>query len=133
MGCNSYYPCDDGGPSFHHQKLQRSAKLLLYVREKTGQKPEAWAVKEADNCYASDERSVTELCATLKAMDPKQRDALVYNARNKNSRDLADWWEEHQAADVEREREEAAERDRKKTSKKALAKLSKKEQKALGL
>ena len=128
MPCSSDYL----EPSHREKELQRAAKLLVYLRKKLGQKPEAWAVKEADNCYASDERSVTELCAALKAMEPKQRDAIVYNARDKNARDLADWWEEHQAADAAREKEETAERDRKKTKEQALTKLSKRERKALG-
>jgi len=129
MGCNSDYL----EPTYREKELQRAAKLLVYVREKLGQKPEAWVVKEADRIYAKDERSVTELCAALKAMDSKQLDALVYNARDKSARGLADWWEEHQAADAEREKQEVAEKDRKKTAKQALTKLSKKEREALGL
>ena len=129
MPCNFDYL----EPSSREKELQRAAGLLVYLRKQTGKKPETWSVKESDNCYASDERSVTELCAALKAMDPKRRDTIVYNAHDKNARDLADWWEEHQAADAKREKKEAAERERKRTSKQALAKLSKKERKALGL
>lgn len=42
------------------------------------------------------------LCAFLKKLkrdDVWKFDALVYNARDRMSRNLADWWEEHQKVD----------------------------------
>lgn len=85
------------------RQLQRAAGLLVYVYQETGHSVPAWAIAEAGNMYASDERCITELCAVLKAMEPAARDALVYNARSKVARHLADWWEEHMAADAGRE------------------------------
>ena len=99
MPCRSDYL----EPSQRERELQRAAKLFVYACKKTGTTPPKWAVKEAKNIYADDERSVTRLCNKLKAMSAKRRDALVYNARSKTARDLADWWEEHLEADAERE------------------------------
>jgi hypothetical protein len=128
MPCNSDYLA----PSNRESELQRAATLLVYVQRQTGQEPEEWVVAEAKNLYASDARSVTELCAALKAMDPEQRDEIVYNARSKIARDLADWWEEHQTADSEREKREVQAKKHEKAKAHALAKLTKEERRALG-
>ena len=127
-------PCrsDHMERSGREEECLRAACLLIYVLEKTGQKPEAWLVKEAQDYYPRNERSITELCATLKAMSPNDRDALIYNARDRDARHLADWWEEHQVADAKRERQESISKKREETKKQALAKLSREERKALG-
>ena len=120
-------------PNQREVELQRAARLLVYLWEQTGKNLEAWAVSESTNVYARDERSVTELCAALRAMDSKQRDTIIYNAHDKDARDLATWWEEHQAADAAREEQEAAEREQQTLREQALDKLSDEERKALGL
>ena len=129
MPCNSDYL----RPTDSEQEFRRAAQLLVYVKKKLGVKPEKWMLKEADNQYASDARSVTELCATLNAMKSRQRDAIVYNARNRVARDLADWWEEHQKADTERAKRDVALWKQSEMRKKALKKLTPAERKALGL
>lgn len=101
MPCNADYL----EPTNREKQLQHAANLLVYLYKKLGITPLDWVAAEANNIYASDERSVVQLCATLKALEPSVRDWVVYNARNKTARQLADWWEEHQAADAERERQ----------------------------
>ena len=66
-------------------------------------------------------------------MDATDRDAIVYNAHDRGARDLADWWEDHQAADAEREASEAKEKRNEELRAGALSKLSLEEQKALGV
>lgn len=74
-----------------------------------------------------------ELCAMLKSMEPEKRDRIVYNARDKRARRLADWWEYHQAQDArhEAERLEAIRIHELRAS--AAAKLTHEERAALGL
>lgn len=129
MPCN----CDHLEPTAREAKLQRAAKLLVYVCKRMGTNPKPWMLKEAGNIYAKDERSVTELCAILKRMSPEQQETIIYDSRNKDARDLANWWEEHKAADVEREKEEAAEEAKSKLRKRALKKLSPAERESLDI
>jgi transposase len=71
------------------------------------------------------------LCSNIKKMNQRQLDTIVYDGLNKMARDLADWWEEHQEMDREREKEQqekARERELRKT---ALAKLTDEERKIL--
>lgn len=128
-------PCDSSylGRSEREEQLQRAAKLLVFVRQATGVEPEPWALKQAGEYYAKDERAVTELCAALKGMDPDQRERIVYDAHNRDARDLADWWEDHQQADAEREEKEKEEKERKKLAAAARKKLSQTEREALGI
>ncbi len=120
-------------PSKRSKELRRAAKLLIYIRERIGGDVESWLLSEAANEHASDDRSVTELCAALKEMTPELLDQVVYDARSREARDLADWWEDHQAADAERERNEAASEAARELRESGLGKLSQTERKALGL
>ena len=121
-------------PSDKELQLKRAAKLLLYVQEQLGQTHEAWTQYAVNNmASANDDRPVIELCGVLKELTPEQLERIVYNAHNKTARDLADWWEEHQAADATRELREAAEAKREQLRQEALAKLSDSEKEALGL
>lgn len=129
MPCNSDYL----EPTSREAELQRAAGLLVFVTKSLGNKPDDWMKKEAGNIYASDERSVTELCAALKAMSKEDLERIVYDAKNKTSRDLADWWETHQAADSAREAKEKAEAKAEADRNKAVAKLTSKEREVLGV
>ena len=129
MPCNSDYMA----PSTKERELQRTAKLLVYLQRQLGQEPEAWLLHEANNIYSSNDQSVIKLCDALRQMSPTQMDSIVYNGHNKTARDLADWWEEHQAADVERERTEAIVTARKQLRDQALSKLTSEEKEALGI
>ena len=73
------------------------------------------------------------LCSFIRGLSNFQKERIIYNARNKMSRRLADWWEEHQEADRKREAEEKAEQERKRLVRQALSKLTTAERKALGL
>ncbi|MES3005284.1 MAG: hypothetical protein V4690_04270 [Patescibacteria group bacterium] len=127
MPCRSDYL----EPTTREQELQRAAKLLVYVRRKMGIEPEDWALSQSGNIYANDDRAVIELCAALTSMTSDVLETIVYNPHDAESRDLADWWEVHQAADAEREKREAEQAQDEETKKSALAKLSPAERKAL--
>lgn len=128
MPCNSDYM----NPNERERELQRSAKLLVYVFRTIETTPPEWLLEEANNIYAKDDRSVTMLCATLKAMDPQERETLL-GGRKRTARDLANWWEEHLEADTAREEREAAEAERARSRRSGLNKLTAAERDALGI
>lgn len=129
MPCNSDYLA----PTQRERELKRAAILLKYVFEKTLVPVPPWVISQSETLYPTNERIVPELCAAITALTPEQFQAIVYNAKDKTSRDLADWWEEHQAADAERLRNEEAARQLEKTRTDALNKLSLEEIAALGI
>ena len=102
MPCNSDYL----NPNHRERQLQRTAKLLIYVCQEMSQPVEPWIDDEAENIYARDTRLVPELCRVLRSLSPEDRERIVYNAHDKRSRDLADWWEEHEKVDKAREGKE---------------------------
>lgn len=129
MPCNSDYL----NPTQRELEMREAAILLVWACQQIGRIPPGFAVKEAKNIYAKDERSVTELYALLRALSQHDIELLVYNARDKMSRKLADWWEDHQEADRKREKKERDAVQRRIAASRGLAKLSDDEKIALGL
>ena len=127
MPCNSDYL----EANIREKGLQRAANLAVYVTEQLGKKVPPWLAKAADDVYCSDERTIPALCKLLTNMSNKDKEAIVYNSKSKISRQLADWWEEHQLADKERLDEEAEISKIQRLRKSALAKLTKAEIDAL--
>lgn len=72
------------------------------------------------------------LCRLLKDMSVEQMTAIVYNPHSKESRRLADWWEQHQEDDKLHAKNAADDKKRKKLQAQALKKLTVEERKALG-
>lgn len=128
MPCNSDYL----NPTNREFELQRTAKLLVFVRKSLGQQIPAELKRAASDIYCKDDY-VAELCGVLKNLTPALTDRIVYNAQNKTSRGLADWWEEHQEADRKRIASEKRVKLEQKLREKALAKLTPKEKRILGL
>jgi hypothetical protein len=125
-------PCRDDWPSptGAQARSQRAAKLLIYLYGKKKQAVTEKLRKDAEDCYC-DTDNVKVLCAELTALSDKEFDKLVYNPRERGARDLADWWEEHQEADKQREAAEDAVRKRQELRLGALKKLSREEIEAL--
>lgn len=131
MPCNSDYLA----PNVREQELQRAAKLLVWVKTKLHKVVPDYAKKAAADIYGNGgDRALKELCSTLKQMNKNKREDLIYgNARDPIARDLADWWETHQAADAAREQREAEEHDSMREEKIARIGMPAKSKKALGL
>lgn len=125
-------PCYTDPPSSTEIYRQNTAKLLVYVLKSLGRTPDRGIVATASDCFAHKDYT-PELCAELKALSKAELERLAYNAKSKQSRLLADWWEDHQAADARHEAAEKAESDRKAALESAKSKLTKAERKALGL
>ena len=97
MPCNSEYMEQNGKEA----RLQQTAKLLVFALTALGQKVPK-AVKDAANTYYCNADFVPKLCKVLGEMTPEQQLAIIYDGRSKTSRELADWWDEHQEADKKR-------------------------------
>ena len=128
MPCRSDWPSPPG----QQQRNQQAANLLVSLYELT-KKPVSEALrKEVVNCYCEID-FVKTLCGLLKAMKPKERDRVIYNAKDKRSRELADWWENHLEQDRRREEEEMRKKHLIDLRLGALAKLTQAEIEALGI
>ena len=123
MPCNSDYL----NPSTREADLQQTAKLLVYVYKKLGYPITKTLKSEAANPYCASD-FVPTLCAELKDLSKTQLETIVYNAHDKTSRELADWWDTHCKADRKREVKETEE---KKLADEAIQKLTKEELTAL--
>lgn len=110
-------PCYEPTESHKQTYIQETAQLLLAVALETHifvkletMFPDAIEniKKEAEcNPLGIDESSTTPslMCAFIKDQLATNKDTFetfMYNGRNKLSRQLADWWEEHQKRDAER-------------------------------
>lgn len=132
MPCNGDYM----NPTQEEENRKQVASLIVYVNKKL-KVPTPNAIKEAaEHVYGEgvDLNKVTaKLCGTLSKLTKKQEKEIVYNARDKKARELADWWEEHQEEDKKRLQEEMKNKKDDAARKKAIAKLSPHERKLLGL
>jgi len=123
-------PCESGPRDYAWEGFCDAVKHFNYVAEKTGNPKRLDAHKD----YRSRVDSVVqELCAMLSAMSPDERDAIIYDARNKTARSLADWWEYHQEMDAEREAEKLEAERIAKLREEAASKLTPEERAAVGL
>lgn len=132
MPCNSDYL----NPTFDEKNSKRVCKLLKYVLSSLGRHNQInddikKGVKEYYGNVSYLNAGVVLLCKLCSTMSKEEQDKIIYNGRNANARDLADWWEEHVAADKARLKKERAERKQKSLRASALKKLSKAEIRAL--
>jgi hypothetical protein len=100
-------PCITPEPDRNHVATQHAAKLTRYLYHVLKQPCPGWVSNLADNAFASSTGVVPLLCTLLTDMDSDKREAIVYNAHDRTARELATWWEDHQAKDREREAEVA--------------------------
>ena len=82
--------------------------------------------EEAARMGAKLDKLTRLLCEACKALETKR---FNFDSRP----DLAKWWRKHKKHDRQRKRDKQVERDAKRLKKATIAKLTKKERKALGL
>lgn len=106
-------PCE--GPSGEScrtvEMKKHRAELLIYLLGKLGafsRKAEAF-VKDPWSS-SKDYEAQVDLCTTLRSLSEAEIERIVYDAKNPMARKLADFWEQHQNDDAEREKREALER-----------------------
>jgi uncharacterized protein YwgA len=123
-------------PRFEEKDSRETAQHLVFVHKKLGEPVSIKYAEAADNYYGNPSllnEMVVKLCAIISGFTDEQLSSIVYDGRNKKSRELATWWERHVKADAERLAEEAAEKKKQKLIESAKKKLTKAELEALGV
>jgi hypothetical protein len=140
MACNGEYLVANEV----ERESKRVANLIIYVAVAAQLDAKYFFHKEMDmnqvrkstgyygNAAAIDPL-VRILCDIVGGFDEEQMTRIVYDGRLGHARDLAAWWQRHQAADVMRVREEEAAKKKAKVREAALSKLSDEEKDALGI
>lgn len=105
MPCRSDYM----EPTQKERLLRETAQLYAYALTEAGERVPDRVTRAANNTYCTDD-FVSHLCEFITRMDADTRHRIVYNAHEKQSRQLADWWERHQEADRQRLAREQADR-----------------------
>ena len=127
MPCNSDYM----NPTEKEIKLKETAMFYDFALSKMGLQVPIEVTLAANAEYGGDDY-VEPLCSLIKRMSEEQKETIIYNAKNRLSRKLADWYEEHLEADRKREAEEQKIKQQDKLRKSALLKLTKEERQSLG-
>jgi len=121
-------PCESGymEPSYGEIQSKKVCQHIVYLYEKLGLPTPKW-VKEAAKDYYGNQHKLggaeTMLYKKIKNLSTKELDSLVYNARSKNARELATWFEDFEKEfkdEVDRTRREAK---LEKTAKSLLSKM----------
>lgn len=131
MGCRSDYLEQTSVEAF----VQTTAKNLVYVLKSLKKTVPKWVTTIANDYYAQDpqDQLTPMLCETIKKMSSSQLQKIVYDGKKPEARQLAEWWDNHQAADKRRKKENRSKNVQNKLKKQALKKLTKAERKALNV
>jgi hypothetical protein len=111
MGCQSGYL----EPHPREIYSKETATLIVYASGRLGlPEPEQWVRFASTYSYGDPVRyhELTEiLCTICRNMTEDQQNAVIYDGRDPVARRLAEWWENHQKIDAEREAAEQRLRD----------------------
>jgi hypothetical protein len=100
-------PCDGSymNPSVRETESLLICKRIIFLFKKLNFPIPKKIVESSESLYGdlkNLDKNVALLCLVISNMTKEQVDSILYNARSKESRDLANWWEEHQEADIKR-------------------------------
>lgn len=104
MPCNS----DHMAPNALEIYTQKVSGLIVYVSAKLERPVPEWIVKASTDIYGAVKRHnaltaiLCGLCRIVEAGGEAKVNDIIYNARTKEGRELAAWWDEHKKADAER-------------------------------
>lgn len=105
MPCKSDYM----NPSQWEVEGQRVAGHLRYALQRLGKEVPEDVEAVADDLYGEHGERLDEhtrlLCSLLNSIGEDGRERVIYNAHDRRSRALANWWEDHQEADQKRQEE----------------------------
>lgn len=96
-------PCYVDPPTNTELYRHATAKRLHYANSSLGRNIPDELDRDAEFLGGKD--YTQELCALLQNLTTDEMDRVVYNAKSKDARALADWWEKHQADDARHEQE----------------------------
>lgn len=97
MPCNS----DHMEPNEREKAHQRAAHILVSVKRKVGHYVDPALEAAAKDPYCRHD-FVGDVCGMLRGLDEETFERVVYTARDRESRRIADWWEEHLEYDNQR-------------------------------
>lgn len=114
--------------------LQASAaSCLAYVQLHLGEVVDIDVIEESKGIIPPRGSTTEKLLLALKGMNRHQRERIIYNAHDRNSRDLANWWDDYNELLKAKNARERAARGLKRLVASAMRKLSPAERRALGL
>lgn len=93
-------PCYTPPESNHDKESRRVSNLILIFDKKMNIKSDPIIEKWANAHYENHCNIVTPmLCEKIRGINEDELNQIVYNGRDKDSRRLADWWDEHNKFD----------------------------------
>jgi hypothetical protein len=96
-------PCYTPPESHNEEESRKVSKLILIFDKKIGIESDPRIQKWADAYYENHCDTVTPmLCEKINSLSKEELEKIVYNGRDKESRMLADWFDEHDKFDKER-------------------------------
>lgn len=98
-------PCYEPKQSSTDKQAERTAKAIIIFDKKMGIETRQSLLKvvRAYSFYGNSCSDLTrELCEKIRSLTPDELERVVYDSHDKDSRFLADWWDEHDKFDKER-------------------------------
>lgn len=96
-------PCYQPDESNNEKESRRISKLIMIFDKKMGVETAQNIVKWSSAYYENHCDVVTPLlCAKINSLLPDELEKIVYDGRDKESRLLADWFDEHDSFDRKR-------------------------------
>lgn len=94
-------PCGGSelNPTKEEHERQRIGRCMAYLLLKTMGSVSDVVKKQAASIYGEGPYRAEDVCSLLLNLNEGDREALIYEARDPESRHLADWWEDHQQQD----------------------------------
>lgn len=89
-------------PNEREKESKLVAEHLEYIRLCLDSKPDLELYNIVTSYYGAPDKVdelTTRLCFLLRNLSKGEEDYIIYNARSRQSRRLADWWEQHQEFD----------------------------------
>jgi len=93
-------------PNHWEKESKRVAEFLVYINQHFPDIRINDTIRKAADEYYGDQDKVHIFTERLCEACEKIPDSFIYDGRRKTSRALADWWEQHQAADLQKRKEE---------------------------
>lgn len=96
-------PCYTPPEKASETESRKVAKLILILDKKLGNK-EHPAVKIWSQSFYENKCDILTpmLCDKIRSLSPELREQIIYDAHDKDSRKLADWWDDHKEFDKKR-------------------------------
>lgn len=95
-------PCYEPPESHNEITSKRVSNLIIIINKKLGIENEENIEKWCNTYHENHCDVVTPLlCSKISNLSEEQLNEIVYNGRDKESRLLADWWDEHKEFDKE--------------------------------